>query len=401
MMAKLLLTPQLIKSTSCPPDKRKIDLFDTDCKGLMLEVAATGRKTYYLRYQNERGRTTQFRLADAADVTLSQAKTLASKNRNLIAMGEDPATKKAQLRQVPTFEVFVRTQYLPYVKGYKKSWQTDEGLLRNHVEPVWGKRHMDEITKQDVLALMTAHRKTHAPGSCNRLLILLRYIFSLALRWEVPGVKSNPTAGYPRLAENNKFERYLSKEEANALYVQLNRSENTMLKYIVPMLIITGARKREVLDARWEDFDFERRTWRIPISKSGKARHVPLSDGAVQLLNSVPRYRDCPWVFPNPDTKKPFVSIYYSWDTARKRAGMPEVRIHDLRHSFASFLVNAGRSLYEVQKILGHADAKTTQRYSHLAHATLLEAVNKAVEAIGGAYAPTLNNATVLEMGKV
>ena len=169
-----------------------------------------------------------------------------------------------------------------------------------------------------------------------------------------------------------------------------------MLQFIVPMLIMTGARKREVLDAKWSDFDVQKRSWRIPISKSGKARHVPLSEGVIQLLTQVgvvqqtwaPALHDCVWPFANPSTGKPFVSIFCAWNTARTKAGLPEVRIHDLRHSFASFLINNGRSLYEVQKILGHTQVKTTQRYSHLAQETLLNAVNAAVDALGTAFAP-------------
>jgi integrase len=156
-----------------------------------------------------------------------------------------------------------------------------------------------------------------------------------------------------------------------------------MLKYIVPMLILTGARKREVLDAKWEDFDFERRLWRIPTTKLGKPRHVPLSDGALSILTNTPRINGCPWVFANPNTKRPYVSIFMAWDTARRKVGLADVRIHDLRHSFASLLINSGRSLYEVQKLLGHTQIKTTQRYAHLAPETLLEATNVATRAVG------------------
>lgn len=384
-MPKITLTTQLVKATLCSPDKAKLDLFDSNCKGLLLETRRTGGKTYSFRYQDERGKTRQLKLADAADVTLTQARVLADKRRNQIAMGEDLLASKALLKMVPTLSAFIHDQYLPYVKIYKRSWITDEGLLRNHVAPLLGKRYLDEITKQDVTKLITDQRKTHAPGSCNRLLILLRYVFNLALKWEVAGVKSNPTAGYPLMEENNKKERYLSKEEAAALYAKLGQSENQMLQFIVPMLILTGARKREVLDAKWEDFELDRQSWRIPISKSGKARHVPLSDGAVMLLNAMPRNPKCPWAFANPKTLLPYVSIFCSWNTVRKQAGLPDVRIHDLRHSFASFLVNAGRSLYEVQKILGHTQIKTTQRYAHLSQDSLISAANEASK-----YMPTI-----------
>ena len=184
----------------------------------MLEVRLSGGKTYYLRYQDERGKTRHCKLANADDVTLTQARTLADKRRNQIAMGEDPLEHKALLKQVPTVSAFIQDCYLPFVKGYKRSWITDEGLLRNHVEPLWGKRYLDEITKQDVVKLITDHRKTHAPGSCNRLLILLRYVFNLAVRWEVAGMKINPTHGFPLMEENNKKERYLSQDEAQRLY---------------------------------------------------------------------------------------------------------------------------------------------------------------------------------------
>lgn len=166
-----------------------------------------------------------------------------------------------------------------------------------------------------------------------------------------------------------------------------------MLKHIVSMLILTGARKREVLDAKWQDFDIERSTWRIPITKSGKARHVPLSDGALTVLSSVPIKQHTPYVFANPATNKPFISIYCAWNTARKQAGLADVRMHDLRHSFASMLINSGRTLYEVQHILGHTQVKTTQRYAHLSQDTLLDAANAATRAMGAVMLPVVSPA--------
>ena len=383
-MPKAHLTSQLIKQTACPDGKAKCDLFDSNCKGLMVEVRRTGHKTYYLRYQNQRGRTRQLKIADERDVTLSQARELADGLRNKIAMGEDPLEEKAVLRQVCTFAEFIDQQYLPYIKSYKRSWGTDISLLKNHLLPRFGKRHLDEITRQDIQKMHYDRRASGAaPGSANRLLIMMRYIFNLAIKWEIAGVKANPCKGVPLMEENNKMERYLSVEEARRLYEVVCKSENTMLKYIVPMLILTGARKREVLDAKWQDFDFSRRIWRIPMSKSGRARHVPLSDGAMTLLSTVPRKPDCVWTFANPQTGKAYVSIFCAWDTARKNAGLADVRLHDLRHSFASLLINSGRTLYEVQHILGHTQVKTTQRYAHLSQDTLLAAANAATVAVG------------------
>jgi len=330
-------------------------------------------------------------LASEQDISLQQARKLAEQKKNMIALGQDPCEEKEQTKQVPTFAQFIEGQYMPYVKSYKRSWDTDVSLLKNHLLPRFGKRYMDEITRQDIVKMHSDRKSSGAAsGSANRLLIMMRFIFNLAARWELPGIKANPTAGIALLKEENVKERYLSTPEAQRLYTQLQQSDNKMLQFIIPMLILTGARKREVLDARWQDFDFERCSWRIHTTKLGHPRHVPLSDGAISLLQSIPRF-DCEWAFPNPKTLKPYVSIFNSWNTARCEAGLQDVRIHDLRHSYASFLVNAGRSLYEVQRLLGHTQIKTTQRYAHLSHDTLLDATNSVNTTLGGMFMPMVS----------
>lgn len=377
------LTSKGLKSLACLPGQSKVDYHDAGCKGLMLEIRASGGKTWYLRYRDNHGKQRQFRMGDAKDLSLDQARHRANELRGQIALGIDPAAEKATLRAVPTFANFMAERYMPFVKGYKRSWVSDDSYLRNHLLPALGKKHLDEISKHDVIAFHHGMRaKGYALGTCNRCLILLRYALNLAARWEIPGITANPTKDVPLFEDPNKKERYLSQEEAQRLYEAVRQSDNPMLQYIVPMLILTGARKREVLDSKWEDFDLARRQWRIPVTKAGKPRHVPLSDGVLQLLATVPHDDERPWVFPNPKTRKPYVSFFYSWDTARTQAGLADVRIHDLRHSFASFLVNAGRSLYEVQKILGHTQVKTTQRYAHLSQETLIDAANEVSKAV-------------------
>jgi integrase len=388
-MAQISLTQAFVNTAVCPNDQTKQEITDKACKGLVLEVRQSGGKTYYLRYTNHRGKQRQYRIGNAIVLTLSQARSKSKLALNQAALGQDPCEEKEQTKQVPTFADFIADQYMPYVKSYKRSWDTDVSLLKNHLLPRFGKKYLDEITRQDIVNMHTDRKASGAAaGSANRLLIMMRYIFNLALKWEVPGIKVNPCKGIPLMEENNKMERYLSVEEAQRLYEAVCKSENTMLKYIVPMLILTGARKREVLDAKWDDFDLGRRAWRIPISKSGKARHVPLSDGALALLATMPRAMDCKWAFANPKTGKPYVSIFCAWNTARKSVGLSDVRMHDLRHSFASLLINSGRTLYEVQHILGHTQVKTTQRYAHLSQDTLLAAANSATAALGAAMIP-------------
>lgn len=375
-MPKLDLTQAFVKKTKVPESLNSIDHYDERMPGLLLKVLPSGRKTYYIRYKNPKKVNCQRKIGNTEILSLSQARALARRKLAEVAMGEDPF-KDAPLNLSPTLEAFAENDYIPYVKTYKKSWEMDISRIRNHLLPYFGTMRMKDIEKRDVVQLINDQLPTYKPGSINRVIILLRYMFNLAIKWEIEGVFRNPTAGIPLLKENNQVERFLSAEEAKALLIAIKASKNPMLQHIVSMLILTGARKREVLDAKWEDFDMERTSWRIPNTKAGKARIVPLSDTATALLTKLRKKKRSPYAFANPITLKPYKSIYYSWHTARKEAGLDDVRIHDLRHSFASFLVNAGRSLYEVQTLLGHTQIKTTQRYAHLSTTSLRAASNE------------------------
>ena len=363
-MPKNLLTNAFVANAVCPDGPAKCNFFDVRLKGLMLEVRKSGGKTYYFAYQNRRGVRRYMRIGNAEDYSLAEAQEHALRHRQSVKDGLDPVEVRADARRVPTFAEFIENDFLPHIRLHKRSWQCDVSLLNNHLLPFLSSMHMDSIGRRDIQRVISDRREQgKAAGTCDRILILSRRIFNLALKWQVPGMTSNPAKEVDRLNVDNKRERYLNEPEIRRLQAVLEHSENPLLRYIVPTLLMTGARKREVLDARWEDFDFDSRLWKIPVTKSGKPRYV----------------------FANPDTGKPYVTIFYAWNTARQRAGLPDVRIHDLRHSFASILINSGRSLYEVQHLLGHTQSKTTERYAHLQRETLLKAANVVANMVGGA----------------
>ena len=301
-----------------------------------------------------------------------------------MVLGKDPAGDKRVKRRVPTLSYFVQFHYLSYIKQYKRSWKADDSMLKTHILPKFGSQHMDKITTQ---AISDFHHglvsKGLAKGTANRGLVLMKYMFNVALKWDIPGVTVNPAKDVKLFEANNARERYLTVEETQRLLAAVEKSKNSQLKYIVPLLLLLGCRKRELLDARWEEFDLDRRIWRISMSKSGKSRHVPLSKAALDIIQKLPRFDGCPYLIPNPDTLKPHVQIHRAWNNARIAAGLPDVRMHDLRHSMASNMVNSGRSIYEVAKVLGHSQLKTTQRYAHLSQETLLEAMDAAAKATG------------------
>lgn len=373
-MSVCKLTGAFIRTVSCPPNRSKIDYFDTEQRGFLLEVRQSGGKTFYQRYRDPRGRERQFRLGPADVLTLPQARARARAVLANVVLGGDPQRARRDLRSIPTLSVFVRERYLPFVQGYKRSWQTDETVLRLHVLPALGSRCLDEIGPDEVAKLIGAMRaRGYASGTCNRVLVLVKYVFNLARKWKVCPDLANPTQDLAAAPDVCR-ERFLSAEEAKRLLDAIEADENVVAGRAIKLLLLTGARRNEITQARWEQIEWDKRRLLVPVSKSGRPRHVALNLVALAVLRGCPRLPGNPFIFPSEKTGRPSPSLFFPWSRIRKRARLEGVRLHDLRHSFASFLVNRGVSLYVVQGLLGHTNAKTTQRYAHLAPATMMQA---------------------------
>jgi len=290
-------------------------------------------------------------------------------------MGGNPAAAKAEKKAVPTY-ADLAAQHQAFAESYQKTPGNTEAILRVHLCTRWGNKRLDEITTPDVANWLGELRSSGlAPATVEKIRITFNRSFELALKWQTPGVKFNPVRGIPRPKFNNARDRYLSSDDAERLLKACEASINPQLRNIVGLLLLTGARKRELLDAKWENVNLDRKVWFIPTSKTGKARYVPLSKPALDLIAGLPRYDKCAWLLPNPKTKKPYTDIKHPWETAREAAGLEGLHLHDLRHSAASFMINAGIDLFAVGRILGHADHQSTMRYSHLANDTLMQAV--------------------------
>jgi integrase len=378
-MSRVHLSPAFVKSATCPDGLKKADFFDCEQRGFMLEVRRSGGKTFYQRYTDDRGRERQFKIgpADVLSLTLARRKARAIAAEALV--GVDPQERRAELRSIPTLAELVRERYLPHVKSYKRSWCTDETVLRIHILPVLGSQYVDLIRAEPIAALVERMRQQgYATGTTNRIVIVLRHIFNLARKWRVPGVTENATTGI-NLAPDVNRERFISLEEAQRLIAAVERDENEVAARAIMLLLLTGARRNEITHAKWEYLDWEKRTLLVPLSKSGKPRMIALNGVAMELLRSIRTDNDSAYIFPSPVTGQPSPSLHFPWQRIRMRAGLPDLRLHDLRHSFASFLVNQGISLYVVQGLLGHAHARYTQRYAHLTSDTLRDAA----EAVG------------------
>jgi integrase len=377
-MPKVKLDAQFALTAYCPPDRKKIDYWDTGtvCNGLVLEVRISGGRTWYLRYQDRHGKQRQHRIAAWEDLTFDQVRKTARKLRSEVVLGGDPAEQKAAIKAIPTYGELA-TQHLAHAKTYQRSYDTTEMYVRRHILPKWAKKRLNDISQPEVAKwLADKQEEGLAPATVEKIRVIFGRSFELAMRWNISGAERNPVRGIPRRRFANARERFLNEKEAERLRQAVAQSRNRQLPAIVGLLLLTGARVSEILSAEWANVDLERRSLLIPMSKTGKARRVPLSNMAIDVIGQIKRKEGARYLFPsrtNPNGH--LTSIKHAWQTARREAKLGDMRVHDLRHSAASFMINSGIDLFAVGRVLGHANHASTMRYSHLANDTLLAAV--------------------------
>lgn len=315
------------------------------------------------------------------DVTVDQARHAAERIRSQVSLGADPLAERERRRAVPTVEAFYRDRYLPYVQERLISADCVERYFRLRILPAIGGRAMDEVTPADVAAL---RRKMIgdklSPSTVNRHLAYVRAAFAKAITWQV--IEGRNPAASPGMLRERQRDRYLSPVETRALLAALDASRSPCAAAALALLVTTGARKQEVLRARWEHVDLDRSMLTVPRAKSGHPRHIPLSPFAAAIVRRQLALREGggAWVFPSPTLPdRPLANVKRVWAAAKRAAGLPaDTVIHDLRHSFASALANAGIPLFEIGRVLGHAQLSTTTRYAHHAPERLVATASTA-----------------------
>ena len=375
-MTKATITRVLMRDLPPPPEgTAKYRIFDDKVSGFIAERRHTG-STFYLRYTDPRGRGREVKLGRYGDVTVDQARRQAEQLRASVSLGVDPVAEKAKRRAVPLFPDFARDRYLPHMRERMRNVVNPEAQLRLRIIPHLGRKALDEINQDDVASL---RRKLVAEGlsnaTVNRHLATLRSMFNLALKWQLFEGR-NPAASPGMLPEQHR-DRFLTATETRALVKALDAEQCREAASALALLILTGARKQEVLRARWDHVDLDRGVLTVPVSKSGRPRHVPLSPAAVRVLEAqaTRKISGNPYVFPSRVVEgQPLQGLRKPWEKAKKAAGLPmDLRIHDLRHSLASALANAGTPLYEIGAVLGHRQLSTTTRYAHHSPQRMIE----------------------------
>lgn len=367
-------TDNKLQKAQIPTGKTKLSLADPNTPNLYFEVRRKSRSFVFRMRRN--GNTVSHTIGHFPDISLSQARQEVRRLRKV----DFSAIAKDHVPPSQTLGEFVETHFVDYLRQQQKMWAVNLAQYRIHIEPTFGTMRLDAIDK------IAAHkwingliRKRLAHSTINKIVSIFGQIIGLAESLGIEGAPARKSLLLKTLKEKPTHTVYLKPHEAMRLIAAVQTSGNPDLPDIVALLLFTGARKREVLDMEWEHVDLPNSMWTVPQSKNGKPRYVQLSQNAHDLLGHRKNIREngqC-FVFPNPSTGKPYRCFYNAWDLARKKAGLPRLRVHDLRHSFASALVNTGIPLYDVQHLLGHASIKTTQRYAHLSQERLQASVKK------------------------
>ncbi len=407
------LTKRLVDNAA--PQDRAYMMWDNEVPGFGLRVNPSGRKVYLLKYRVGGGRTATIRkpsIGTHGAITLEQARSIAKDWSAEIRKGGDPSGERLAQRNAPRmdelFDRYLSDHAIPHKKPH--SVRADRNSIEKHLRPALGKKKIVDVKRADVSSL---HRNLgETPYQANRVLAVLSKAFNLAEEWGLRPDGTNPCRHVKKYREA-KRKRFLSAIELAALGEAVAKAERGELALprqadnaaapfsphtiaAIRLLIFTGARCNEILALRWEHVNFEQSRLELPDSKTG-AKFVYLPAPALGVLSALQRIDGNPHVIVGAKAGAHLVNIKDPWSAIREAARLSDVRIHDLRHSFASVGAGGGMSLPVIGALLGHRDTATTARYAHLSD----DPLRAAADVIGGkiAEAMSLKPRSVGEVG--
>ena len=360
-------------------------IWDQDLTGFGVRIQPSGVKTYFIEYREGTGRNAtkrQFTLGRHGVVAPDQAREEAQKLLAGVRLGEDPQGKRLREREMLTVQELC-AEYLENAVTTKKAstLQSDRYRVQGHVIPLIGSKRIDKVTRADIeqmrddIALgRTAKRPSKrkrtdsmaigGKGTATRTIGMLGGIFNYAVRRGY--IAESPVSGVKRF-KDRRCDRFLTVKELRRLAEAIEASQESLYaKTIIRILLLTGARKGEIEQLKWREVDFDGGYLRLEDSKTGQ-KVIPVVPQVLELLHKVPHIEGESYVFPSlKKAGRYYTGVSTAWKSIRVDAALPDLRLHDLRHTFASLAVNKGASLPMIGKLLGHRDSQTTERYAHL-----------------------------------
>jgi integrase len=370
-------TKQFLQSLKAPSSGR-LYVADTREKGLSVYVTSNGIITFFVR-KRIHGRDERVVIGRYPEITVEQARTQALAIKAQVAQGKDPIEDKRRMRADITFFEMFQDFMERYSKKQKRSWQYDEREVNKFLSH-WFKRKSSTITKQEIQLLHERIRDENGLYQANRILERISSIFNRAIEWGWQG--ENPAQGIRKFREKSR-DRFLQPDELPRFFSALEEEENTTARDYIMLSLLTGARKSNVLAMRWEDIFFERAEWKIPETKNGDSLTLPLSQNAVEILERRRQDTHSQWVFPADASKSGhFSDPKRAWQRVLTRAGIKDLRIHDLRRSLGSWQASTGASGFVIGKSLGHKSQQATQIYARLNLDPVRDSIEKATQAM-------------------
>jgi integrase len=410
-MAQGRISKRSVKELECEAGKDRAFLWDEALAGFGVAAFPTGRKVYVAQYR-QHGRSRRVAIGEHGRLTPDEARSRAKAILGAAETGADPIEERRAAREVRTFAAVAEDFLRLHVSAKRKGRTKDEyeALLRGHVLPAVGSKRILDVRRVDVARL---HGKlADTPYQANRALALVSAVWNWAARRDEVSLADNPAKGIERYPERGR-ERYLTTEELARLGAALDEGETIGLPYEVDetkpkskhapkadkrrvkldpfavaairLLILTGARFREILDAKWSQVDLERGVIFLADSKTGR-KPIYLSAAAQAVLAALPRIEGNPHIIAGAKDGASRADLKKPWAAVCRAAGLEGVRLHDLRHSFASFGAGASLGLPIIGKLLGHSQAATTHRYAHLD----ADPLRRAVDTIGATIAAAM-----------
>lgn len=387
-MEQINFTKAAIEALPLPQEgKRKYyrDGGGTKCvRGLEICVLPNGKRTFYLsRWAH--GKSQRVRLGSFPAMTIEQARKKAMEENASIEAGRDPSADRAAKRGEWTFGELFTWWMDSHAKLRRKTHAEDQSVFNRYLSEL-GAMPLSLVTKAELRQLHAELGKKHGSRTANKALELVRAVFGQAIKHDRYD-RANPVLGV-EMFDRPTRDRRLMPHEVASFFETLEAHPDAYMRDYIYLSLFTGQRQANVLAMRWEQIDWAGKIWRVPETKNGRPVTVPLLDDELKILEDRQKgVGRSPWVFPSPrgSASGHMEEPKKGWDTIRKRAGVPDLRIHDLRRSLGSWMVDAGATLPIIGQALGHKSQAATAIYARLSLDPVREAKAKALVALSAA----------------
>lgn len=367
-----------LDSLPLPAKGKRLYVYDTKVRGLELMVTEQGSKSFKV-YRKLNDKPVRITLGKYPEMTVEEARNEAQKIISEMIKGKNPNDEKKKLRAETTFGELFSLYMERYSKHHKKTWKYDEKDVPRFLGHLFRKK-ISGITKQEIQSIHEKIGKENGLYQANRLLARIHIIYNKAIEWGWEGI--NPAQGIKKFKEKSR-DRFLHPDELPRFFESLDKETNDTIRDYIYVSLFTGVRRSNVLAMRWEDINVERKEWLVPETKNGEHLRVHLIDTVIGILNTrLKKHGKGEWVFEGPGRTGHLMEPKAGWKRILERAGIKDLRLHDLRRTLGSWQAATGANSFMIGRSLGHKTTQSTAVYARLNLDPVRDSVEKATQAM-------------------